>query len=231
MPGDVLRVLSWNVHDLLGDPFAVRRVLVAAKPDVACLQEAPRLVFTRRRLATLARRSGLLFATGGRGAAGAAILASLRTEVHEPRDVRLPVVGWRARPRGYAVARVGLPTTSHVLVGSIHLALSPEERADHVGRILCDVRARDLPVVLAGDLNEPPGGPSWKALSDVVRDPGIESGPTFPARRPRRRIDAVLVDARLDVLEYGFPVGVSMDDVLQASDHLPVMAAIRLSAR
>jgi endonuclease/exonuclease/phosphatase family metal-dependent hydrolase len=232
VPRDVLRILTWNVHDLLGDPFAVSRVLAAAAPDVACLQEVPRLVFTRRRLATLARRSGLLFASGGRAAAGAALLASLRAEVHEPRDVRLPVTGgWRARPRGYAAARLALPGTAPLLVASIHLGLDAGERADHVRRIARDVRGERLPVVLAGDLNESPGGPSWTALADLVRNPDAAAAPTFPARRPRRRIDAVLVDPRLEVLEYGVPPGVDLDDVRRGSDHVPVLATVRLPGR
>jgi len=61
-----LRVLTWNVHDLLGDPIAVAAVLRSAAPDVVALQEAPRLVRSRPKLAALARSANLLFVTGGR---------------------------------------------------------------------------------------------------------------------------------------------------------------------
>ena len=61
-PSDVLRVLTWNVRDLLGDSSAVARVITAAAADVVCLQEAPRIVFSRNQLAGLARRCGLFFA-------------------------------------------------------------------------------------------------------------------------------------------------------------------------
>lgn len=226
-----LRVLTWNVRDLLGDPLAVHRVLAAARADVACLQEAPRLAFTRSQIAALARPAGMLFADGGRASAGTAVLTSLRAEVTDVRAERLPVHGWRTRPRGWARARVALPGTAPVLIGSVHLGLTPEERADHTARILTAVRAHRLPAVLAGDLNEPPGGPSWRALADVVRDPGDGSAPTFSAKHPRRRIDAVLTDPALEVLDYGWPPGVAEEDVLLASDHRPVLATIRLPGR
>jgi endonuclease/exonuclease/phosphatase family metal-dependent hydrolase len=93
------------------------------------------------------------------------------------------------------------------------------------------VRGQQLAAVLAGDLNEPPGGPAWQALADVVHDPGAGSAPTFSARHPRRRIDAVLAAPGLEVLDYGWPPGVAEEDVLMASDHRPVLATIRLPAR
>jgi endonuclease/exonuclease/phosphatase family metal-dependent hydrolase len=228
VPDDVLRVLTWNIRDLLGDPLAVHRVIKAANADVACLQEAPRLLFTRNKLAALARHSGMLFACGGRPSAGTAILTNLRVDVHEPRAVPLPVATWRTRPRGYAAARVNRPGGKPVLVASIHLGLTPQERADHTERILTDVRAAGVPVILAGDLNEPPDGPSWRTLADLARDPGEGSAPTFSAQRPRRRIDAVLVSPQLEVVDYGWPHGVSEDDVVLASDHRPVVAQVRV---
>lgn len=227
---DVLRVLSWNIRDLLGDPLAVHRVLRQARPDVVCLQEAPRLLLTRNQLANLARRSGVLYVTGGRASAGTALLASLRADVRGACAVRLPVQGRLTRPRGWAYAQVALPATAPVVVGSIHLGLSVEERATHVSRITACLHDAGLPALVAGDLNERPGGPSWQSLSAVVADPAPDAAATFPAKRPRSRIDAVLVSPRLEVLEYGFPPDVDRDDVRRASDHVPVLARVRLPA-
>lgn len=226
---NVLRVLTWNIRDLLGDPLAVERVLAAAAADVACLQETPRWVRTRARLAAMARRSGMLFAEGGRASAGTALLTSLRADVHRAGAVRLPVDGWRTRSRGWAFAEIALPGTAPVLVGSVHLGLTPGERVDHAERLVSAVRGTGLPGVMAGDLNETPGGPSWTALAAVARDPRPDdTEPTFSAQRPRRRIDAVLVDPALDVVRYGWPDGVTEEDVLLASDHRPVLAEIQL---
>lgn len=228
---DVLRVLTWNIRDLLGDPLAVHRVLRAARADIVCLQEAPRLLLTRNQLATLARRSGMLYVTGGRASAGTALLASLRADVRYPRAVRLPVEGWLTRPRGWAHAQVALPGTAPALVASIHLGLSAAGRASHVARILAGARAPGLPAVVAGDLNERPDGPSWEVLSAVAEDPAPTSDPTFSAKHPRSRIDAVLVSPELGVVEYGFPPEVDLADVLRASDHLPVFTRVRLLTR
>ena len=227
---DVLRVVTWNIRDLLGDPLAVHRVLRQARPDVVCLQEAPRLLLTRNQLANLARRSGVLYVTGGRASAGTALLASLRADVRGARAVRLPVQGWLTRPRGWAYAQVALPGTAPVVVGSIHLGLSAEERAAHVSRIITCLQDAGLPALVAGDLNERPDGPSWQSLSAAVADPAPDAPATFPAKRPRSRIDAVLVSPRLELLEYGSPPDVDRDDVRRASDHLPVLARVRMPA-
>jgi endonuclease/exonuclease/phosphatase family metal-dependent hydrolase len=109
----------------------------------------------------------------------------------------------------------------------VHLGLDADERAAHVQRVLGSLPP-DVPAVVAGDLNEPPGGPSWQALAARATDRGEGSGVTFSTARPRRRIDAVLVDPALEVASYGFPAGFSEADVFAASDHRPVLAEIVL---
>lgn len=252
----VLRVLTWNVHDLRDDAGAVEQVLRELEPDVACLQEAPRWPFSRHRLAALAVRSGLFFTAGGRASAGVAVLTGLRVDVRAAQAGRLPVLRWRpgrmpTRPRGYAMATVRLPGTAPVVVASVHLGLDQMERDAHVGLLLdrfATPRAtpfgsparptparppappsRTLPLVMAGDLNEVPGGPSWLVLGSQLDDACVASTEaTFPSRRPRARIDAVLVDRRLRVLTAG--VAVVRDPALlaSASDHLPVVAEVEL---
>ena len=70
-----LRLLSYNVRSLRDDPAAVARVMRAAEPDVAIVQEAPRFLRWRSSCAALARRAGLLWVSGGR-AAGANLVLS-----------------------------------------------------------------------------------------------------------------------------------------------------------
>ncbi|HZI95960.1 MAG TPA: endonuclease/exonuclease/phosphatase family protein [Actinomycetales bacterium] len=226
-----LRVLTWNVRNHLGDPLAVQRVLRDAAPDVACLQEVSRWPGSRSRVAALARGAGLLYTCGGRASAGTALLTSLRTDVRGPRAVRLPTGGWPTRSRGTATAVVRLPGTQPVRVASVHLGLDEAERAMHVTTIMGQV-SDSVPLVVAGDLNEPPDGPSWVALTGHVAghvaDTDAGGAPTFPAAHPRVRIDAVLADARLEVIAAGWPDGVREVDVLAASDHRPVLAVLRL---
>lgn len=228
-PG-TLRVLTWNVRDLLGDPFSLTRVLRAARADVACLQEAPRGPGSRHRLIRVSRDAGMYFVAGGRASAGTAVLASARTRADDVRAVRLPVSGWHARARGAVCAVVSLPGTQRVSLMCVHLGLDAAERADHVGSLLAALPT-GVPAVVAGDLNEGPGGPSWLALGARAVDPAQGSSPTFRAARPRHRIDAVLVDPSLEVVAYGFPHGVSEVDVVAASDHRPVLAQIVLPPR
>jgi endonuclease/exonuclease/phosphatase family metal-dependent hydrolase len=76
-----------------------------------------------------------------------------------------------------------------------------------------------------GDLNEEPGGPTWARLTSGLVDAVAAPRPTFTARRPRRRLDAVLVSPGLRVTGSA----VRRDDVTRrASDHLPVVVDLAL---
>ncbi len=222
-----LRVLTWNVWGHLGDPLALERVLRDARPDVACLQEVTRWPFSRFRLRRLAGRSGLALVSGGRASAGTAVLAGDRVDVLDRAASRLPVTGRMTRPRGTASAVVRLPGSLPVRVMSIHLGLDPADRARHVGAF-AEQLADGVPTVVAGDLNERPGGPSWRSLQGHLVDAVPHGDSTFPATRPRSRIDAVLTDPRLEVVTAGWPGGVSEADVLAASDHRPLLVTLRL---
>ncbi len=89
------------------------------------------------------------------------------------------------------------------------------------------------PYVVAGDLNEAPGGPAWRVLTaglaDGAAEVGVEGSATFPARGPRQRIDAVLATAAfVSVRVPGIEDGVDPAELATASDHLPVVADLRL---
>ncbi|MBI4943088.1 MAG: endonuclease/exonuclease/phosphatase family protein [Actinobacteria bacterium] len=228
--GRGLRVVSWNIRDLLGDPLAVHRVLRALEPDVACLQEVPRRPGSRWQASTLARATGLLYVAGGRDSGGTALLVSLRTEVGRARAVRLPVGGRTSRTRGAVVAEVGLPGTGRVAVASVHLSLDADERLRHCASGVDLLGRTGRPPVVCGDLNERPDGPAWRAWGDDVRDPAPGAPPTFPAKGPRSRLDAVLVGSGVEVLGYG-DGGADPVDVRAASDHVPVVAVLGLPVR
>jgi endonuclease/exonuclease/phosphatase family metal-dependent hydrolase len=76
-------------------------------------------------------------------------------------------------------------------------------------------------VVVAGDLNELPGGPTWLALeARGLDDAGAADGrPTFSPRRPRRRLDVVLAGGRL----VGRAHRLDHELAARASDHFPVV--------
>lgn len=55
-----VRLLSYNIRSLRDDPAAVARVVRAIRPDVACLQEVPRLWAWRLRRRRLADRKSVV---------------------------------------------------------------------------------------------------------------------------------------------------------------------------
>jgi endonuclease/exonuclease/phosphatase family metal-dependent hydrolase len=224
-----LRVVSWNVRDLLGDPLAVHRVLRELAPDVACLQEVPRRLGSGLRLAALARGASLVAVAGGRSTGGTAVLISPSLDVRAVRALRLPVARWHTRRRGAVVVAVRRSGTAGVLtVASVHLPLIAADRVDHAQRVVAALRGFGPgPYAVAADFNEPPGGPAWEAFAALVLDVDAQAPATFPARAPRTRLDAVLVSPGLAVTGYPHVV---VDAVLaaRASDHLPVVADVDL---
>lgn len=208
-----MRVLTWNVRSLRDDAAGVARVLREAAPDIALIQEAPRLSRWRSKCARLARESGLLVVTGGRTAAGNLILCSMRTRVVSSYDILLPKRP-RLHRRGAAAAVLDVDGRRLTVLGT-HLDLDPTARLGSALRLR--ESAYD---VIGADVNEEPGGPAWQALSRGLIDVSAGLGPTFSVASPRRRIDALFVApswraTSCEVLESG-PV----------SDHKPIVAEL-----
>lgn len=234
-----LRVMTWNLADMLGEPARIHRVIRSAGADVVCLQETNRWGLSRNLVANLARRSGMYYVVGGRRSAGLALLVSLRTQLEQAEAIPLSKApqSWSLdpnklvpRPRGLARARVGLPGTQKVSVVSCHLPLLPSEREKHWDhlRIWPDGTPTQ---VIAGDFNDTPGDPTWTAMSRDTRDPDPGGYPTYPADNAHRRLDAVLVEPEIPVVRYGWPSGATEEDVYKGTDHRPICADIALPAR
>lgn len=213
-----LRVLTYNVHQLRDDADAVAEVLRQADADVVAVQEPPRGPSGRRRLARLADAAGHVVAVGHGGARTTALLVRRGMTATTTRGVRLPWRPGRTR-RGLAMADVG-----GVRVISAHLSLDDAERQRHLHRLVLLVRAAESGCVVAGDLNEDPGGPSWRRLGLHVHDVTPGTGPTFTARNPRRRLDAVLVTSGITA---SGARRLDDDPARAASDHLPVVVDLR----
>jgi len=230
---DRIRVLTYNVRDLKDDVDALVRVITAVAPDVACLQEVPRRLFGGHRVGALADACHLLWSGGAQPTGGTAVLTSLRIDQRVSGAGRLPVGGLLTRRRGWAAAVVGVPGGPSVTVASVHLSLLPEERRAHARAVVSALRAfGPAPYVVAGDLNEPPEGPAWDAFGELVGDSAESGVPTFPARSPRQRIDAVLVSEGFEVEAVRVPGqddGVDPVDLALATDHLPVVTDLRVA--
>ena len=224
-----MRVMSYNVRVLRDDADAVVRVVRGARPDILCVQEVPRFGWWRARRAGLARRCGMRVAAGER-AGGLAIFVSARvTVVHAEHHAlsRVPALHRRA----LAVAVLDVAGAGRVIAACVHLDLDAAARQRHaaeIGAILAGVHRRHpAPVIVAGDINEGPDGPAWRCLADGRADThtavAAAAGYTFPARDPRRRIDAILVSPPLRPRPRTVPP-VPEADLVRASDHRPVIA-------
>jgi endonuclease/exonuclease/phosphatase family metal-dependent hydrolase len=225
----LIRIVTWNVRSLRDDSRCVVAELGELAPDIVALQEAPRFLRSRTRLAALARRSGLLYCCGGRASAGTALLTSFRVDVLRSSESLLPPSP-RLHRRGVALAEVRLAGTEHVplAVASVHLGLDAGERQRHAVFVNELVGAYQGAVgVVAGDLNEGQEGAAWQLLAAGRTDPGVaEARDTFPASAPRHRIDVVLLPSG----SRGHSRVEQSPRVAAASDHCPVVVDLDLAS-
>ncbi|MEW2358964.1 endonuclease/exonuclease/phosphatase family protein [Spirillospora sp. NPDC029432] len=248
-----VRVLSYNIRSLRDDPAAVARVVRGPRPDVVCLQEVPRFLGWRLKRRRLARAGGLAVASGRR-AAGLAVLHGPRARVlHREYRLLSRVPGLHRRGLAVAVLEFGAGEgAARLIAASTHLDLRDGPRRAHAAEIvelLGRVRAAyPAPVVLAGDVNEEPGGAAWTLLCGPFRDAyaaaPVGGAATFPARAPRRRIDGIFTSPEIGVSACGVPVGHdghdghdghgeageadAAADHVRASDHRPLLAELAL---
>ncbi|WP_329458267.1 endonuclease/exonuclease/phosphatase family protein [Streptomyces sp. NBC_01497] len=232
----VIRVLSYNIRSMRDDRAALARVIRACEPDLVCIQEAPRFFRWRKYASRLARATDLVVLGGGAPAAGPLLLCSLRATVVSTEDVLLPLTpGLHRRGFATAVVRFG---RARLGVVSCHLSLRAGERLEQAGMLLDRLKALDAPhSIAAGDINERPSGRAFRLLADQLQD-GWSVAPwgsehTHGAPTPRQRIDAIFATPGIEVLTCGVPTGLpglSESDLRGGSDHLPVLATLRVPA-
>jgi endonuclease/exonuclease/phosphatase family metal-dependent hydrolase len=225
-----LRVLTYNVRSMRDERAALARVIRSADPHVVCVQEAPRFARWRSLCAQLARTSGMVVVAGGRPAGANLIISTLGVAVEHTASVRFSKDPG-LHQRGTAIAVLSLAGARFAAAGT-HLDLRPQPRLRHVGelhRAIDEHVPADVPVIVAGDINDAPGSPPWEALgavrADAFAEAGTGSGNTSTAVDPHQRIDAIFVDRRIRVLSARVLEG---DDVLVASDHRPLLAELEL---
>ncbi|MGL4744967.1 MAG: endonuclease/exonuclease/phosphatase family protein [Dermatophilaceae bacterium] len=217
-----IRVATYNTRGFLDDWRLAARLVQVVDPDVLCLQEVARLLGGGWRTRLFARHCRMSWAGSHHGGGGTTVFTSSRVRLVGARHLRLPVQ-WPDRMRGFTVARVATRSGAEVTVASVHLSLRPPERIIHAERILATL-ADQGPLVLAGDVNEGPAGAAWQVLEAPERLRLVSpSRPTFPARRPRHRIDAIFAAPEVVALPHR-DVAVPDDVWARASDHRPVWA-------
>ncbi|MFD3517304.1 endonuclease/exonuclease/phosphatase family protein [Streptomyces sp. NPDC058657] len=232
----VVRVLSYNIRSMRDDRAALARVIRACAPDLVLVQEAPRFFRWRKKAAWLAAHSDLVVLGGGATAAGPLLLCALRATVERTEDVLLPrTPGLHQRGFATAVVRIG---GARLGVLSCHLSLQEAERYEQAGLLLEQVAAmREAGVehvIAGGDLNDRPEGRAFRRLAGELQDcwavrPWGGEYTSVPAD-PFQRIDAVFATGGVEVLGCGVPVGLAEGDLRGATDHLPVLAVVRVPA-
>ncbi len=222
-----LRVVSYNIHSQRDDTAALASVVREAAPDVVIVQEAPRRLRWRQKSATLADSFGLVVAAGGLPSLGNLLLTSLRVRVTGTHCQRFPLTPGR-HLRGAAYARCQVGGARFLLAGS-HLSTDPAERPGQAALLRRELSASDLPVVFGADLNEGPDGPAWGTVAAGLTDAAIAADAadrhTYSCTNPRRRIDALFVDPRVEVVGYDV---VDTPTTRRASDHFPVLVDLLL---
>lgn len=226
-----MRVLTYNLHSLRDDAGEAARVIRGARPDVACLQEAPRFVRWRAKRSRLLRSAGLRQAVGERRAGLAIAVDPCVRVVHTGYRLLSPIPGLHRRGLALAVLDV---RGARLVAACVHLDLATAPRSSHAAEILRTVdeigsneSARDAAIVLAGDMNEVPGEPAWAAFVgrfiDAFAVAPSGAGETYGSRR----IDAIFVSPAVRVLAAGVPEPRTWR-YEAASDHRPVVADLMI---
>jgi len=220
-----LRVLVWNVHGFRAGPHRVAAAAAELSPDLILVNE----VRFRWRLRRFARVMGMEVHHGlsVSGSIPNAVLARPPWRIVEGWSAPLsPTAGLNRR--GVVAARVGRGG-SRLTAASVHLGVSDGERVDHVREVTDMLAGAPRPLLVGGDLNESPDAPAVKWIADRYFDAfaraGEGPGETFPARRPRARIDYLFATDDVQV-ERTF-VGDS-PEIVAASDHRPLIADLEL---
>ena len=222
-----LRVMTYNILSGGRRGAPLDRVVRAAEVDVLLVNESPKLPWLSRFLCRrLARRWGMRYVVGGRSAGANLIVVTDPVTVLSRAAEVLPQPLFRPR-RGVASAQLRVHGD---LLGVVacHLSLDQERRLAEDDRVIQIAGSLHGPVVVAGDLNEPPDGPAWRRLRGAgFVDHGSARWRTFPADSPTKRIDALLVRGPVGVTAHGDP-GLPPDLLAAASDHRPVLAVLDL---
>ena len=240
-----LSVLVFNIHagkDAAGTNSvrAIAALVRSIDPDVVLLQEVDR---GTNRSGKVDQVQALIDATGYGGVFGRSldydggqygIAALSRNGFVYNETVPLPVQPVQERSGGSHEPRAALVTVARTPHGSLqavttHLDASGDEqyRLQEVTQLLIPVKARlgpVTPIVVGGDFNAEPQSAVLQKLRDAgLRDAWAECGQgeglTYPADKPRKRIDYVFLTGSLRC------TAARVIDT-QISDHRPLLVTI-----
>jgi endonuclease/exonuclease/phosphatase family metal-dependent hydrolase len=244
---DLLRVMTYNVHSCIGmdgklDAQRIARVIARARPDVVALQE-----LDAGRVRSLGMDQAHLIARYlemefhfhpamhlEEERYGDAILTHLPQRLVKAGPLPGLADKPHLEPRGALWVAIDLHG-SEVQILSTHLGLNPRERVGQIEALLgSDWLAHPqcrAPVILCGDFNALPSSPVCRRLSGTLKDAQIQAQhhrprATFSSRMPSMRIDHIFISPGLEVTGIEVP---NSELARVASDHLPLLAEIRIA--
>jgi len=141
-------------------------------------------------------------------------------------------------PRNCLVAKLKLDHKLRCYFLATHLATLTEEtesparkaeaskiRCQQVNRILKIVRMlQGHPIILIGDFNAEPGSPEINLLKGTFTDASV--GIDYTYLKDGTKIDYIFVSEGIEVVSCIVP---EIDELEQASDHLPIMARLKFT--
>jgi endonuclease/exonuclease/phosphatase family metal-dependent hydrolase len=110
-----------------------------------------------------------------------------------------------------------------VVISHLSLGSGARQRQfDFIGDLIAPFRH----AVVMGDFNCQPTSPGFRRFLDDtgLRVPGAAALPTYPAWKPQRSIDHILLSESLQALRYEVPD-------IRLSDHLPIVVDVALPER
>ena len=223
-----IRIATYNIFMGGRKGAAVHEVVRRLDADVLLVNESPKQpLLWKRRCQALAERWGTRLATGGRPAGSNMVVVRPGVAVKASGSEKLSQPLFQPR-RGIAWAQLRVEGRLFGVV-SCHLSLDRDRRLREVQRVIDQASRLRGPVVVGGDLNEPPRGPCWQRLRDAgFVDHGDNTWETFPAAAPETRIDALLVrGSTAKVLAHG-DSGLPAALLAEASDHRPVLVELEI---
>lgn len=247
-PGIALRVMTYNIRSGNGDITKTADAIRAESPDIVGLQEVDVHWAERSAFADQATELGAML---GMNVRFARIYDLEPIHSGEPRRqfgvallTRFPVIEWAnheiarlstqdpnpvPQPMpGFLEARINVRGTI-VRVFNTHLdyRADPKVRGMQVRDILRYMADSALPTILVGDLNAGPDAAELQPLRAKLRDAWSDaegSGLTYPADKPEKRIDMILVSSHFR------PLAAHVPGTL-ASDHRPVVSDLKLGSQ
>lgn len=241
-----LNIATWNIHKGIGGidrRYRLQRIVDVLAPlhaDIALLQEVaeamPRagndtqlhLLSQALAMPHIAYSPQHRFSVGGYGNA---VLSRWPLSNVVELDLTIGTRKKRGALQTRARVRWGRRTRS-IVITNLHLGLAGTERGAQLDRFLASQPYRGLhartPVILGGDLNDLWGtlGPKYLLPHGFARAGPL--APTFPAWLPVRPLDGLFMRGDLDVVDAG---PLKSELTRRASDHLPLLATVKLQKK